>query len=74
MYMYYVYINTKTGMYTFKKNMLCLCIKYIYIKYNNLNIKMYIRVNIFKVYTVCVFIHIINKLSTHYTHILCKLF
>ncbi len=30
-YIYYVYINTNTCMYIFKKNMLCLYIKYIYI-------------------------------------------
>ncbi len=30
-YIYYVYINTHTYMYIFKKNMLCLYIKYIYI-------------------------------------------
>uniref|UniRef100_A0A8C1ER38 Nicotinate phosphoribosyltransferase n=1 Tax=Cyprinus carpio carpio TaxID=630221 RepID=A0A8C1ER38_CYPCA len=30
-YIYYVYINTHTCMYIFKKNMLCLYIKYIYI-------------------------------------------
>ncbi len=30
-YIYYVYINTNTYMYIFKKNMLCLYIKYIYI-------------------------------------------
>ncbi len=29
--MYYVYINTHTCMYIFKKNMVCLYIKYIYI-------------------------------------------
>ncbi len=28
-YIYYVYINTHTCMYIFKKNMLCLYIKYI---------------------------------------------
>ncbi len=32
MYMYYVYINTHTCMYIFKKHMLYLYIKYIYIK------------------------------------------
>ncbi len=30
-YIYYAYINTHTCMYVFKKNMLCLYIKYIYI-------------------------------------------
>ncbi len=30
-YIYYVYINTNTCMYIFKKNMLCLYIKYIYL-------------------------------------------
>ncbi len=30
-YMYYVYIKTNTCMHIFKKNMLCLYIKYIYI-------------------------------------------
>ncbi len=30
-YIYYVYINTHTCMYIFKKNMLCLYIKYMYI-------------------------------------------
>ncbi len=32
---YYVYINTNTCLYLFKKNRLCLYIKYIYIKYIN---------------------------------------
>ncbi len=30
-YIYYVYINTNTCMYIFKKNMFCLYIKYIFI-------------------------------------------
>ncbi len=30
-HIYYLYINTNTCMYIFKKNMLCLYIKYIYI-------------------------------------------
>ncbi len=30
-FIYYVYINTNTCMYIFKKNMLCLYNKYIYI-------------------------------------------
>ncbi len=30
-YIYYVYINTHINMYIFKKNMLCLYIKYIYV-------------------------------------------
>ncbi len=30
-YIYYVYINTHACMYIFKKNMLCLYFKYIYI-------------------------------------------
>ncbi len=30
-YIYYVYINTHASMYIFKKNMLCLNIKYNYI-------------------------------------------
>ncbi len=48
-------------MYIFKKNMLCLYIKYIYT-----------YVNIFKKYTVCVciYIYIIN-IHSIYTHILC---
>ncbi len=56
-------------MYIFKKNMLCLYIKYVYIqyniKYNNINI--YTHVNIFKIYTVCVciYMYIINEHSTH---------
>ncbi len=60
-YNYYVYINTNTCMYIFKKNMLCLYIKYTYtvynIKYNNINKSMYI---IFSKYIlcVCVFIYI----------------
>ncbi len=33
-YIYYVYINTQRFMYIFKKNMLLLYIKYIYIRYN----------------------------------------
>ncbi len=45
-YIYYVYINTKICMYIFKKNMLRLYIKYIYIWYN-LKINKYIHVNIF---------------------------
>ncbi len=42
-YIYYVYINTHTCMYIFKKNMFCLYIKYIYIyniNYMNINIYM----------------------------------
>ncbi len=46
-YIYYVYINTKTFMYIFQKNILHLCIKYIYISYNNINI-----------YTVYIYIYI----------------
>ncbi len=30
-YIYYVYINTNTCMYIFKKNMLCLYMKYLFI-------------------------------------------
>ncbi len=45
-YIYYVYINTHTCMYIFKKNVMF--IKYI--NYMNINI----HVNILKMYTVCV--------------------
>ncbi len=36
-YIYYVYINTNTYMYIFKKKHVCLYIKYIDIKYKNIN-------------------------------------
>ncbi len=52
-------------MHVFKKNMLCLYIKYIiYMKYN---INIYTHVNIFKIYTecVCIYICIINKQYTY---------
>ncbi len=60
MYFYYVYINTNTCMYIFKK------IYYVYIldifiyniKYNNLNIYMDIHANISKINTECVCIYI----------------
>ncbi len=52
-------------MYIFKKNMLHLYIKYIYILYK---LYKYIHVNIFKIYAVCVCIYI----HTIHTHILCK--
>ncbi len=37
------------------------------IKYNNINISMYIQICFFKIYTecVCIYIYIINKHSTH---------
>ncbi len=65
-YMYYVYINTHTCMYIFKKKVLCLYNKNIYIIYKLFKYK-YIYVNIFKIYTVCVciYIYIINIHSTH---------
>ncbi len=66
MYIYYLCINTNKCMYMFKKNMLCLYIKYIYKVYN---INIYTHVNIFNIYAVCVcvcvYIYIINKHSTH---------
>ncbi len=55
-------------MYMFKKNMLCLYIKYIYININYMNINIgRLHVNIFKIFTVCVciYIYIINIHSTH---------
>ncbi len=53
-YTVYMYINTNTCMYIFKKNML-----FIYnIKYNNIHIYMYIHVNILEIFTVCVCVFI----------------
>ncbi len=57
-------------MYLFKKNMLCLYYKYIYMLYKLYEYK-YIHVNIFEIYTVCVCIYIDNK-GTQHTHLLCK--
>ncbi len=54
-------------MYIFKKNILRLYIKYIYIWYNLYEYK-YIHINIFKIYAVCVSLYTQNK-YTHYTHI-----
>ncbi len=49
-------VNTHPCMYIFKKNMLHLYIKYIIYNINYMKYK-YIHVNIFKIYTVCVYLY-----------------
>ncbi len=72
MYIYYVYINTHTCMYIFKKNILCLYIFNIFI-YDIIYLNINIYMEIFSKYMlyVCLYIYIINIHSTH-IHILCK--
>ncbi len=66
----YIKINAHTCMNIFKKNMLRLYIKCLYMT-NYMNINIYI--NIFKIYAICVciYLYIINIHNTH-TGILCK--
>ncbi len=70
-YIYYVYINTHTCIYIFKKNMSHLYIKYIYIWYNLYEYK-YIYVNTCKYFQnmccMCVSLYMHNKYTQH-THI-----
>ncbi len=70
MFVYCVYlvcIYKYTQMHIFKKNMLCLYIKYIYVWYNLYEYK-YIHLNTYKIYAVCLCLYIHNKF-TQYTHI-----
>ncbi len=71
-YIYYVYINTHTCMFIFKKNMLRLYIKYIYTLYQ---LYKYIHLNTCKYFQnrccMCVCLYIHNK-YTQYTHMFCK--
>ncbi len=67
----YTHTHTNTWMYIFKKNMLCLYIKYIYIKYKYINVyacKYFWNICCMWEY---VYIHTYNK-YTQCTHILCK--
>ncbi len=70
--MYTVYKYTYMHVYIFKKNMLRLYIKYIYIWYNLYDYK-YKRVNACKYFLnmLCVCIYNIHNKYTQYTHI-CK--